>query len=260
MNFFERLAHRQSKIRTSLCIGLDPCVAFIEGMGLSVLEFNRQIIDATGDIALAYKPQAAHYAAAGLEEDLQATIDYLRERDIPVILDAKRGDIGATATHYAREVFARYGADAATVNPYQGADSVQPFADYASKGVFVLARTSNPSSAWQSLQTERGEPVYLHLARNIYQACNAHNNLGFVVGATCLEAVRTMRQNFPSAWLLAPGIGAQGGSLEELLAITGGEKLLFNASRSILYGDAGADTGGGDYFEAVAARAKSLCS
>ena len=180
---------------------------------MSVAEFNRGVIEATSDLAICYKPQIAHYSAAGIEDDLLSTIDFLRSQNLPVILDAKRNDIGSTADRYASEVFERYGADATTVNPYLGYDGIAPFLEYEGKGVFVLAKTSNPSASWQTWQCD-AEPLYLKLARSIHDDSGASEALGFVVGATDPDALVTMRRAFPDTWFLAPGVGAQGATAD----------------------------------------------
>ena len=220
---------------------------------MSVAEFNRGVIEATSDLAICYKPQIAHYSAAAIEDDLLSTIDFLRSQNLPVILDAKRNDIGSTADRYASEVFERYGADATTVNPYLGYDGIAPFLEYEDKGVFVLAKTSNPTASWQNWQCD-AEPLYLKLARSIHDASGASESLGFVVGATDPDALATMRRAFPDTWFLAPGVGAQGATPDEVLQ-NAGKRVVFNASRSVLYGDG---SGNMDYFTGVRERAQAL--
>ena len=226
-----------------LCVGLDPDLQKlpprIRRDSKPLYHFNREIIDATAQWVCAYKPQIACYAALAAEDELAQTIDYIKSRHptIPVILDAKRGDIGSTAKWYAREAFERYAADAVTVNPYLGGDSIAPFLDYADKGVFILCRTSNPGSAdFQTLSSD-GQAVCRHVAMRAKQ-WNANGNVGLVVGATWpdeLGAIRKIADDMP---ILVPGIGAQGGDLAAVLAngqTRTGDGLMVNVSRAILY-------------------------
>ncbi|MBD3649526.1 MAG: orotidine-5'-phosphate decarboxylase, partial [Pseudomonadales bacterium] len=165
--FFERIASRQASQNTCLCIGLDPDPDRMPGhLKDDLFAFGRDIIDATADLVCCYKPQIAFYARHGAEDQLEKTIDYLKSLNIPVLLDAKRGDVGNTAAQYAGELFERYGADAVTINPYLGLDSIAPFLDYKDRGVFVLCRTSNAGGAdGQNLILEQGAPLYEHIAR-----------------------------------------------------------------------------------------------
>lgn len=236
MSFFEKLGRAVEEHDSLLCIGLDPHLSPKEGE--SLFDFNRRIIDLTRDLACAYKPNFAFYEAQGLAglADLRRTIEYIGP-DIPVILDAKRGDIGSTAQAYARAAFEIWGADAVTVNPYLGGDAVLPFAAYSERGVFLLCHTSNPgASDLQTLECE-GRPLYLKVAE-LAQAWNERNNLGLVVGATYPEALRALRAQVPEMWFLVPGVGAQGGELEAALAAGLNERgngLLISASRSIIF-------------------------
>ncbi|CAJ2377313.1 MAG: Orotidine 5'-phosphate decarboxylase [Arenicellales bacterium IbO2] len=261
-DFITSLKTRWRDRRSLLCIGLDPDAELLPTSlrkhRMPLFAFNREIIDATARWACAFKPQIAHYAALGAEEQLAQTIAHIKKRHpgIPVILDAKRGDIGATAAMYAREIFERYGADAATLNPYLGFEALAPFFEYADKGAFVLCRTSNPGSGeFQALQSG-GVPLAHHVAMRAAEMHGAHPNIGLVVGATWpgeIAAVRKLAGEMP---LLIPGVGAQGGDLQRALAAglnADGEGALINVSRAILY--AGGD---GDFAEAAARAAENF--
>ena len=263
MNFKDRLKHAWRTRNSLLCVGLDPDLrkvpSSIKGSE-RLFTFSREIIDATAPWACAYKPQIAYYAAVGAESELVKTIAYIKERypDLPVILDAKRGDIGATAEMYARESFERYEADAVTVNPYMGGDTLDPFLAYREKGVIVLCRTSNPGSGEiQGLQTSEGSVAQV-VARLANEKWNRFNNIGLVVGATYPEQIAEVRQQVGDMPLLIPGIGAQGGDLPKVLenglddARAG---LLINASRSIMYAGSGED-----FAISAESEAKRLCN
>ncbi len=244
-----------------LCVGLDPPEDLVDRLGFAdYAEFNAAVIQATCDYACAYKPQFAHYAAVGRERDLEATISTIRQisSDTPVILDAKRGDIGNTAQQYAREAFERYQADAVTVNPYMGLDTLQPFVSYADRGVVVLVKTSNPGSGdFQDLELKSGGPLYLAVAQ---AAAGLGDNVAFVVGATYPEQLAALRRQFPGIVFLVPGIGAQAGDLEQVLRgglDAGGRGLVINASRGILLADPGR-SGRAAYLAAVGQAARTL--
>lgn len=234
-----------------VCIGLDPQMDLLPETFRSVpkpfLEFNKQIIEATLPYACAYKPQFAHYAAEGRLDELRETFAYLRRVAGPrlTILDAKRGDIGNTAEQYAREAFEHYGADAVTVNPYLGGDTLEPFTREASRGVMVLCKTSNPgSSELQNLELAEGQPLFLEVARRAAHSWNRMGNLCLVVGATYPEELSRVRALVADMPLLVPGIGAQGGDLEATLRAglrSDGWGLLINSSRGILYASRGSD-------------------
>ena len=238
MGFLQKLTARIDASNSLLCVGLDPdpsrFPASILGHETPILAFNKQIIDATHDLVCAYKPNIAFYEAAGLEGlgALKSTIEYVPD-EIPVILDAKRGDIGSTARAYAKAAFEVWGADAVTVNPYLGLDALEPFLAYTEKGVFLLCHTSNPGARdFQSLRCN-GQPLHEIVAQRALQC-----GMGLVVGATYPEALRKIRELAPQAWILMPGIGAQGGDLEGALAAglnREGHGLIINASRSIIY-------------------------
>jgi orotidine-5'-phosphate decarboxylase len=213
-----------------------------------LLEFNRRIVDATCDVAAAYKPQIAFYSAIGRESELEASIRYIRERapDALLILDAKRSDIGNTAEAYAREAFERYGADAVTINPYMGEDSVLPFLARPDKGAVLLCRTSNAGARdFQDLDVG-GMPLYRRVAERAAMHWNRNGNLMLVVGATYPAEMAALRRAHPEITFLVPGIGAQGGDLDETLdagldARNAG--LLINSSRGIIYAGGGTAQG-----------------
>jgi len=253
--FIKKIEYRAKHKSTLLCVGLDPNPKFIlDKLGMdSVISFNKAVIDATEDLALCYKPQIAHYSAFGLEKDLINTIAYVHNKNehLTVILDAKRGDIGSTAEHYAVEAFDRYGADAVTVNPYLGFDGLAPFLKYNGRGVIALARTSNPSADWPQLQIVDGKPFFLALAKKMDEQAHHSENLLFVVGATDQYSLAKMREQFPERWFLVPGIGTQGGNINDAVS-TGGKKIIINVTRAILYPKW---DGKSDYFEIVRAEA-----
>ena len=232
--------------RSLLCVGLDPEPArfpqHLVGDADAVFKFCRDIVDATHDVVCAFKPQIAYFAAVGAEEALERVIEHIRSvaPGVPVILDAKRGDIGPTAVQYAREAFQRYGADAVTVNPYLGYDTIEPFVEAGS--VFVLCRTSNPGSGdLQSLEVG-GEPLYRRVARELVERFGASGRLGLVVGATYPAELGEVRSVVGSVPLLVPGIGAQGGDIEALVpALTAAGGAVVNSSRAVLYASNGPD-------------------
>jgi orotidine-5'-phosphate decarboxylase len=256
-NFAARLKFAQSASGGLLCVGLDPDLekfpkeileASQGSANAAVLAFNKRIIEATCDIAAAYKPQAAFYAAVAAEEALTATIRYIRERapHALVIFDGKRNDIGNTAEAYARECFDRYAADAATVNPYMGEDSLRPFLQRSDRGVVLLCRTSNSGGKdFQDLLVD-GAPLYLQVAGRAARDWNGNNNLMLVVGATNPSEMAGLRRAHPHLSFLVPGIGAQGGDLDSILAAGLNAEdagLLISASRSINYAQGGSAAG-----------------
>lgn len=232
-----------------VCVGLDPepakFPAHLRGAPDAIFSFCREIVDATADLVCCYKPQIAHFAAQRAEDALERLIAHIHTRHpgVPVILDAKRGDIGSTAQHYAAEAFDRYCADAVTVNPYLGRDSVQPFLDRADKGVILLCHTSNPGAAdLQELSVIGAEgkpvPLYQHVAATIARDWNAHGNCALVVGATWPEQLAQVRARIGEMPILVPGVGAQGGNVEAVLrhgATRNGDGLIISSSRAILY-------------------------
>jgi len=254
----EKLLQASRTNRSLLCIGLDPDPELMPKLG--VLQFNREIVDATSDLVCAYKPNLAFYEALGIEglKALEKTIAHI-PKGIPVIGDAKRGDVGSTARAYARALFETFGFDAATVNPYLGYDSVEPFIEYKEKGVFILCRTSNVGSAdFQALplsgKGEKGGKPLFEIVADRAREWNAYGNVGLVVGATYPEELRRVRQLCPEMLLLIPGIGAQGGDLANAVRCgvdAHGEKAIISSSRQIIYASKGKDF-------AVAAREAAL--
>ncbi len=245
------LSRRWAQADSALCVGLDPDPRRIpEHLGSgppAILAFCRAIVDATADLACAFKPQIAYFAAAGAERELEALVGHIHERHpgVPVILDAKRGDIGDTARQYAAEAFGRYRADALTVNPFMGLDSIQPYLEWEGKGIFLLCRTSNPGGDdFQSLESG-GERLYERIARLAATTWGGSAaGLGLVVGATYPAELRRVRELAPDLPLLVPGIGAQGGDIDATVAAgidPRGMGLAINSSRAILYAGKGAD-------------------
>ncbi len=248
--FTERLKQRWSAANSLLCVGLDPdpnrFPAQLRARKDSILAFCAAIADATAEYACAFKPQIAYFAANGAEDQLQQLIAHLKRAhpSVPVVLDAKRGDIGATSELYAREVFERYDADAVTLQPYQGLDAIAPYLAYPGRGAFVLCRTSNSGGdALQNLDVG-GEKLYERVARLVSGDWNTTGQLGLVVGATYpaeLARVRALVGDMP---LLVPGIGAQGGDVEATVnagRTANGTGMLINSSRAILYASSGED-------------------
>jgi orotidine-5'-phosphate decarboxylase len=236
-----------------LCVGLDPeptrFPASMKDQVTQIFDFCARIVDATGDLAIAFKPQIAYFAAHRAETQLEDLMRHMRASfpHVPVILDAKRGDIGSTAEQYAREAFERYGADAVTLSPFMGFDSVQPYLKYPDKGAFLLCRTSNPGG--DDLQNQRlasveGQPLlYEHIARLAQGPWNRNGQLGLVVGATYPAEIERVRALAPTLPLLIPGVGAQGG--DAAATVKAGWRadapIVVNSSRAILYASAGAD-------------------
>ncbi len=227
-----------------MCVGLDSDFAKIpdhlKSSEHSLFKFNREIIDQTHDLVCAYKIQIAFYSAYGKEEEVVLTVDYIHKNypQIPVILDAKRGDIGNTAECYAKEAFVRYKADALTINPYMGFDSLQPFLDHKEKGVIILCRTSNPGAKdLQDLQID-GQPLYKHVASKAAKEWNKNQNVLLVVGATYPKELAEIRSITGDMIFLVPGIGAQGGDVEAAVKNgidSTGAGLIINSSRAIIY-------------------------
>ena len=250
MRFHDSLQRRWREHDSLVCVGLDPeptkFPAHLRGAADAVFDFCAAIVDATADLVCAFKPQIAHFAALRAEEALERLIAHIHDRHpgVPVILDAKRGDIGSTAQHYASEAFERYRADAVTLNPYLGRDSIQPFLDRADKGVILLCRTSNPGGAdFQALDCG-GVPLYLRVAETIARDWNAHGNCALVTGATWPEELGQVRDVVGDMPLLVPGIGAQGGDVAAVLEhglSADGTGLMISSSRAILYAGHGED-------------------
>lgn len=262
-SFMDRLRDRWHDADTLVCVGLDPepakFPARFAGQPNAIFEFCRDIVDATAEYACAFKPQIAHFTAAEAEEALRMLILHIRLRHprVPVILDSKRGDIGSTAQHYAREAFERYVADAVTVNPYMGRDSAQPFLDHADKGVVILCRTSNPGAGdLQDLLVD-GRPLYQHVAAKVAREWNEHGNCALVVGATWPEQLREVRAIVgDEVPFLVPGVGAQGGDVRAVVSNArnrDGDGLIISSSRAILYASTG-----DDYADTAANAARAL--
>lgn len=248
MDYEQKVEARRRAVDSLLCVGLDPeparLPAGFQHDAEGVFRFVAAIVEATADLAAAFKPNFAFYEALGpVGMDVLRRVTAAIPSDIPIIGDAKRSDIGNSARFYAQAALDVYGCDAIVVNPYQGRDSVEAYLAHPDRGVYVLARTSNPGAGdFQDLLVD-GEPLYLRVMRTA-QGWQRAGTLGFVVGATAPEHLRLARQAAPSAQLLVPGIGAQGGDLaaavhEGRRADGGG--VLLNASRSILYASSGAD-------------------
>lgn len=248
MEFAAKLERAWQVSGTILCVGLDPVIErmpeSIRSARRPVLTFNRYIVDLVGERVAAFKPQHAHHAAVGAENDLAETIAYIRERapHAFILLDAKRGDIDSTAQMYAREAFVRYGADAVTINPLMGDDTVTPFLSQPDRGAAVLCRTSNPDASRYQMTDVGGEPLYLAIARRAETVWNARGNVMLVVGATAPAELAAVRSVAPNLSILAPGFGHQGGAADAVVRAglrADGKGLLVSASRSILYaGDA----------------------
>jgi len=251
--FNQQLQSAWASQGSMLCVGFDPdpkrLPLSLQGKPEGIFEFCREIADATADLVCSFKPQFAYFASQRAEAQLEKLIQYLKDKypHIPVILDSKRGDIGSTADHYALEAFERYGADAVTVNPYMGFDTIEPYLKHAGKGVIVLCRTSNPGgSDLQFLNVNLGEPLYLHVAKLASQQWNSSGQLSLVVGATFPEEIAKVRAIVGDMPLLIPGIGAQGGDIDTTVkagSIAGapGTGMIINSSRAILYASSGSD-------------------
>jgi orotidine-5'-phosphate decarboxylase len=258
MTFLEHLQGAERQNGSLLCVGLDPepskFPASMKGDASKIYDFCAQIVDATADLAISFKPQIAYFAAHRAEDQLEKLMAHMRRNapHVPVILDAKRGDIGATAEQYAIEAFERYGADAVTLSPFMGFDSVQPYLKHHGKGAFLLCRTSNPGG--DDLQSQRlasvdGQPLlYEHIAKLAQGPWNVNGQLGLVVGATYPAEIERVRGLAPTLPLLIPGVGAQGGDAVATIkagyrqsngATTGA--VIVSSSRAILYASSGDD-------------------
>lgn len=254
MSFYQRLNSAWDRSGSMLCVGLDPDIARLptamRGSVNRIEDFCKAIVDATGDLVCAFKPQIAYFAAVGAEKQLENICEHIRNKfpDVVLILDAKRGDIGDTASLYAREAFSRYGVDAVTVNPYLGTDSLEPFLATPGKGTVILCRTSNAgSSEFQSLEVE-GEPVYLRVARTAATKWRTIGECALVVGATYPDELARVRAIVGDMPILVPGIGAQGGDIDAVTRAGAIKRdahiargLIINSSRAILYASDGAN-------------------
>jgi orotidine-5'-phosphate decarboxylase len=258
MKFLDQLRTAERQNGSLLCVGLDPEPAkfpdHMRGDANRIFDFCAAIVDATADLVIAFKPQIAYFAAHRAEAQLERLVAHMRSvaPHVPVILDAKRGDIGSTAEQYAIEAFERYGADAVTLSPFMGFDSVAPYLKYHDKGAFLLCRTSNPGG--DDLQSQRlasveGQPyLYEHIARLVQGPWNLNGQLGLVVGATYPAEIERVRSLAPTVPLLIPGVGAQGGDAAATVKAgwrsQGGETvapIVVNSSRAILYAASGTD-------------------
>jgi len=260
VNFIDQILQAERQHGSMLCVGLDPEPARFPGAWAGdasrIFDFCAAIVEATADLVIAYKPQIAYFAAHRAEAQLERLVAHIRARapGVPVILDAKRGDIGSTAEQYAQEAFGRYGADAVTLSPFMGLDSVEPFLRHAGKGVILLCRTSNPGGDdLQGLTLEGGERVFERIARLAAGPWNRGGQLGLVVGATYPSELQRVRELAPTLPLLIPGVGAQGGDAAATVRAawrghadaqgrvhtTG--PIIVNSSRAILYASRGED-------------------
>ena len=263
MGFHTKLKAAWNASQSMLCVGLDPDPAQLphsfDRIHQSAFHFCKTIVDATAQTVCAFKPQFAYFAAQRAEPELERLCHYIRETypDVLLILDAKRGDIGPTAEHYAREAFERYGADVVTVNPYLGTDSIEPFLSYPKHGIFVLCRTSNPGSGdFQSLDAG-GQPLYTHVARRVATQWSTIGECGLVVGATYPDELRTVRGIVGDMPILVPGVGAQGADIEATVAAGASDDgfgMVINSSRAILYASRGSDFADAAACQAVATR------
>jgi orotidine-5'-phosphate decarboxylase len=250
MNFLAQLKQRWAGSDSLVCVGLDPEIerfpSVVAGHASPIFQFNRAIIDATADLVCAYKPQVAHYAAYEAEDQLERTIEYIHRfhPGVPVILDSKRGDVGNTAERYAIEAFERYGADAVTVNPYLGGDALEPFLKHQDKGVIILCRTSNPGARdLQDLEIG-SRKLYHRVAELAANRWNSRGNCLLVVGATYPRELAEVRQITGNMPFLVPGVGAQGGDVDQAVRngqTSDGTGLIISSSRSILYASSGDD-------------------
>ena len=261
MTFLDMLQAAERQNGSMLCVGLDPepakFPAAFKGDASKIYDFCAAIVEATADLVIAFKPQIAYFAAHRAEDQLEKLMAHMRRvaPQVPVILDAKRGDIGSTAEQYAKEAFERYGADAVTLSPFMGFDSLQPYLKYHGKGAFLLCRTSNPGG--DDLQAQRlasvpGEPLlYEHIARLAQGPWNLNGQLGLVVGATYPAEIERVRAVAPTVPLLIPGVGAQGG--DAVATVKAGWRgrqaqttapIVVNSSRAVLYASAAEDYAG----------------
>ncbi|MEY4884110.1 MAG: orotidine-5-phosphate decarboxylase [Pseudomonadota bacterium] len=271
MNFTDMLRTAERQNGSMLCVGLDPEPAkfpqALRGDASKIYDFCAAIVDATADLVMAFKPQIAYFAANRAEDQLERLMAHMRRTapQVPIILDAKRGDIGSTAEQYAKEAFERYGADAVTLSPFMGFDSIQPYLRYHGKGAFLLCRTSNPGG--DDLQNQRlagvpGEPLlYEHIAQLAQGPWNLNGQLGLVVGATYPAEIERVRAVAPTLPLLIPGVGAQGG--DATATVRAGwcgtldhttAPIVVNSSRAILYASSGDDFAARARDEAVKTR------
>jgi orotidine-5'-phosphate decarboxylase len=261
VTFIEKLSAAWSANNSLLCVGLDPDIAkfpsHLQQQPDAIFTFCKEIIDATAATACAFKPQIAYFSALRAEDQLEAICEYLRTNypHIPIVMDAKRGDIGATAEQYAREAFERYGADAVTVSPYMGFDSVAPYLEWKDRGAIVLCRTSNAGGSDLQFLKVDGVPLYQHVARLVADKWNTNGQCGLVVGATFPQELAQVRSIIGDMPLLVPGVGAQGGDIQATVnagKTANGMGMMINSSRAILY--AKPDQASGENFAQAARR------
>ena len=265
MTFIDMLRDATTQNASMLCVGLDPeptrFPAHLQGSAHKIYDFCAAIVDATADLACAFKPQIAYFAAHRAEDQLERLMQHMRANapHVPVILDAKRGDIGSTAEQYAKEAFERYGADSVTLSPFMGFDSISPYLAYHGKSAFLLCRTSNPGGddlQARALADVPGQPrMFEHIAALSQGPWNTNGQLGLVVGATRPQEIERVRELAPTLPLLIPGVGAQGG--DAVATVRAGLRengpIIVNSSRAILYASQGDDF-------AAAARAAALAT
>ena len=274
MSFVAQLARAEALNDSLLCVGLDPDPAKFPGSWKDdpsrIFDFCATIVDATRDLVIAFKPQIAYFAAQRAEDQLERLIAHIHQvaPEVPVILDAKRGDIGSTAEQYAREAFERYRADAVTLSPFMGFDSIEPYLAYPGKGAILLCRTSNPGGSDLQARTlvgadgRPGDRVFEHIARLAHGAWNRGGELALVVGATFPGEIERVRELAPTLPLLIPGIGAQGGDAAATVragwrADVGGRTvapIIVSSSRAVLYASRGSDFAAAARAAAVATR------
>jgi orotidine-5'-phosphate decarboxylase len=244
VTFIQKLSSAWTTNNSLLCVGLDPDVnkfpAELSNQSDAIYIFCKSIIDATADLACSFKPQIAYFAALRAEDQLEAICRYIKTTypNIPIVLDAKRGDIGATAEQYAREAFERYDADAVTVNPYMGFDSVAPYLEWKDRGAIVLCRTSNAGGSDLQFLDVGGKPLYQHVAQLVADKWNTNGQCALVVGATFPNEIAQVRALVGEMPLLIPGVGAQGGDVESTVRAgrtANGSGMMINSSRAILY-------------------------
>lgn len=250
MTFIQKLSQAWTTNNSLLCVGLDPDVkkfpAELAQQPDVIYAFCKAIVDATADLACSFKPQIAYFAALRAEDQLEAICRYIKTTypQIPIVLDAKRGDIGATAEQYAREAFERYDADAVTVNPYMGFDSVAPYLEWKDRGAIVLCRTSNAGGSDLQFLDVGGKPLYQHVAHLVADKWNSNGQCALVVGATFPNEIAQVRALIGDMPLLIPGVGAQGGDVESTVKAgrtANGTGMMINSSRAILYAKANGD-------------------
>ncbi len=249
MKFTDQLLQAERRNDSLLCVGLDPEPARFPGAWKGdagrIYDFCSAIVDATKDLVIAFKPQIAYFAANRAEDQLERLMSHIRRvaPDVPVILDAKRGDVGSTAEQYAREAFERYQADAVTLSPFMGFDSIEPFLRYSDKGVILLCRTSNPGGSDLQSQKVGEDMLYEHIARQAHGPWNTTGQLGLVVGATFPGEIARVRELAPRLPLLIPGIGAQGGDARATVQAgwRADAPIVVSSSRQVLYASGGSD-------------------